>query len=143
MHPDCKYCGYSWRRVLSRDTDGLRYIGKGWEGWHGGAKNWTLTGYGRDAEETSVWWACQHAQPTLAAQCMDGALAYDASEADRDAWQAWIIRGPMIRPDIDGADEGFGSLDYVSLTTWIRTAKARVPGLRTGVVQDGRIEWAS
>jgi hypothetical protein len=60
-------------------------IGRGWNGWHAAAKN--VTSSGGTLED-------------YLAKAAEGALVYDGSEADRDAFAALVISGPMVAPEL-------------------------------------------
>ena len=131
-------------------------IGRGWVGWHASGHN--VTGSGGTLEG-------------YLAEALHGALVYDASEADEDAFQCFVIRGPMVDPTLPpgawkkweghttalamlpglggdfatlarGAIEGGTSLDYVAPDVYERLLRECVPGVRLGRVDDsGAIAW--
>jgi len=86
-------------------------IGQGFAGWHAKAKN------------------CSSSGGTLAkylTEAREGALVYDASKSDYNAFCKLVISGPIVRPDLPpGTVKRFGDEDA-------EAARRMLPGLSGG-----------
>ncbi len=122
--------------MMTTETREWHIIGRGLNGWHAAGIN--VRSSGGDIEPR-VWWADGHTIPPYQANAIDGALVYDASEADIDAFSKHVIAGPMVNPALD-TDEGTGALQYVTVATMERLLRD-IDGMRLGHVQDGEIVW--
>ncbi len=139
-------------------SGGWHVVGRGFNGWHATKPDTSLSGaYGenRGAE--------------LAAEAIEGALVYDAKDADYSAFMALILRGPMLccrcePTEVDSFSDhaalavmlpglsdgfesiaktalaGYSSLDKVGVDVY-RGLLAKIPGVRLGKVTDGKIVW--
>ena len=83
-------------------------VGRGKAGWH--AKGINVSSSGGDLENGVYWTGA----PTTGYrhQAVDGALIYDAKDADDAAFTRFVISGPMVDPSLDpeGVDR-FGAED--------------------------------
>ena len=118
-------------------TTEYHIIGRGLATWHADGIN--VRSSGGDIEPRT-WWADGHIIPPYQAQAIEGAPVYDAADADIDAFSKFVISGPMVNPGVT-ADQGSGALDYVTVTTYVRMLRERVPGVRFGTVHNGEIIW--
>jgi hypothetical protein len=123
-------------------------IGRGWVGWHAAAVNVSSSG---GQLEPYAYGSTPCAG--YAAEAEDGALVYDASEAERDAFARLIIAGPMPTPGLESGMmvRGFGSgpqpwdgeihgLDRVALDVYERLLR-QVPGVKFARVRGGQVQW--
>lgn len=141
-------------------------IGRGRAGWHAAAKN--VTSSGGSLEPATYWTGAPIAG--YAAEAEDGALIYDARDADEDAFSALVISGPMcdpglppeginrwndhdaaarMAPGLSGAfhdlaiaaqSEHYSGLDYVGIAVYRRLLE-KVPGVRFGRIRNGVAVW--
>ena len=118
-------------------TDEYHIIGRGLVGWHADGIN--VRSSGGDIEPRT-WWTDGHIIPPYQAQAVEGAPVYDAAGADVDAFSKFVISGPMVNPGVPD-DQGSGALDYVTVATYVRMLRERVPGVRFGAVHNGEIVW--
>jgi len=137
-------------------------IGKGLAGWHAQSAdgNTSSTSYDRRPEQAAEY----------ARDAVDGALVYDASEADVDALTDHVFKGPMCNPSLppDGyrrfmdretarmmlpglsgafkayaeaaQNPQFSGLDYVG-TGIFESLLRKIPGIKIGKVLNGKIAW--
>ena len=131
-------------------------IGRGLVGWH--AAGLTDLGQGKDrpgATTTSSGGDLLPYRygatpcPGYAAEAVDGAPVYDASEADARAFSQFVIKGPMVSAALepDGWTK-FGhsenrprALDTVGTARYVRLLRASVPGVKFGRVEAGAVVW--
>lgn len=141
-------------------------IGRGRAGWHAAAKN--VTSSGGTLEPATYWTGAPIAG--YAAEAQEGALVYDARDADEAAFTHFVISGPMVDPglppegvnrfdDKDAAArmapfmagafqvlaqaaqlDDYSGLDYVGIAVY-RRLLAQVPGVRFGTIQNGIAVW--
>lgn len=139
-------------------TKEYKIIGRGFNGWHAEYDQGSLSGVA-SAER-------------IAKEAVDGALVYDASESDFNAFYELVMSGPMVdtrladdevdrfsKADRDTAammapalggefqqlallaqDEKYSGLDRVSVKIYEGLLR-KVPGVKFGRVQDGKIIW--
>jgi len=69
-------------------------IGRGWNGWH--AKGIDVSSSGGDLQPRP--WHAGGMTTGYLEEAVEGALVYDASEADRETFARLIISGPMVDP---------------------------------------------
>lgn len=120
-------------------------IGRGFNGWH-------AEGLGASSSGGALEY--------YLADATEGALVYDASEADYDAFSRFVITGPMLNLSLepfetrpfDGHDSlileasglkelaALGGLDYAGIGLY-ETLLRQVPGLKVGWVNDGNVFW--
>lgn len=141
-------------------------IGRGKAGWHANAKN--VTSSGGDLNPYTYWTGEKCSG--YAKEAAEGALVYDAKDADENAFAALVISGPMVDPSLPpeavnkfgGADAAaqmrpglagafgqladaaqsptYSGLDYVGLGIY-RRLLAAVPGVKFGRVEGGIVVW--
>jgi hypothetical protein len=137
----------------------IALLGRGKRGWHastvgenceGSSSGGTLEGY--------------------LAECDDGVPVYDCDEADYSSFAALVCNGPMVKPSLPAgtiqkfgdmkalaemmpalgggfksiaatALAGLSSLDYIATDVYFALLKEKVPGAKTGTVQQGKIVW--
>lgn len=69
-------------------------IGRGFNGWH--ATGVDVSSSGGDLNPYTYWTGA--AVPGYLAEAIEGALVYDASEADSVAFTRHVMNGPMVNP---------------------------------------------
>lgn len=129
-------------------------IGRGINGWHANGIN--VSSSGGDLLPTT-WWVDKHIVPGYAADAIDGAFVYDASELTGDALDAFItavVCGPMVNTSLDPeawiagftndepADRTtYRGLDYVGIARYERFMRESIPTARFGHIRNGICEW--
>ncbi len=138
---------------------GYEVIGKGLTGWHAKA----LTPHG--SVSSSSYDPTDEQLRKYLAEAREGALVYDASEADGPAFTRFVINGPILelklppghvhklvvdpgtglwekpRPYVDG--EGARSMDGLATDLWEAMLRKDVPGVRFGRVTGNSVLWES
>jgi hypothetical protein len=141
-------------------------IGRGLAGWHASGVN--VSSSGGDIRDGEYWTG----EPTIKylSEAIDGALVYDAREADPDAFTRLIVSGPMVNPALDPAEVSafvdryaavrmapmlggeyaqlaeaaqaptYTGLDYVGVAVY-RELLRTVPGIKLGTVRAGVVIW--
>jgi hypothetical protein len=100
-------------------------IGRGFNGWHATGIDVSSSGGQLDPYE---YWTGEKVSGYLA-EAIEGALVYDASEADSVAFTRHVMSGPMVNPALppDGVDR-FSSADRAAA---LRMAPALGGGYQT------------
>jgi hypothetical protein len=138
-------------------------VGRGLAGWH--AKGINVSSSGGDLDN-GVYWT---GEPTIGYrhEAVDGALIYDAIDADPDAFTRFIISGPMVDPKLPagGVDRGtlaamvpgleaflglgvaaldpaYSGLDNVAVDVYRELLRA-IPGIKLGTITGGVVVWES
>lgn len=142
-------------------------VGRGMAGWH--AKGINVSSSGGDLDNGMYWTG----EPTIGYRhkAIDGALVYDAKDADPAAFARLIISGPMVDPALppDGVSRfadhetaarmapvlsgafqtialaasspGYSGLDTVGVSVYRELLRA-VPGIKIGTIRTGgTIDW--
>lgn len=100
-------------------------IGRGFNGWHATGVDVSSSGGQLDPYE---YWTGVKCSGYLA-EAAEGALVYDAQDADAGAFTSFVMRGPMVSPALppDGVDR-FSKADR---ETALRMAPALGGGFKT------------
>jgi hypothetical protein len=132
-------------------------IGRGLNGWHaeGTTDQGNRVSSSGGSLEPYTYWTGEQC-PGYLAHAVEGALVYDASQADEDAFARLIISGPMVDPTLPQGTvrklserfpqiwgrltDDLGGLDYVA-TDIFRELLAGVPGVKIGRVANGAVAW--
>lgn len=134
---------------------GWKVIGKGQSGWHA---NGAVEVYSDDCRSTissSTYDTSDTQLNKYVEESEDGALVYDASEADETAFVRFVVSGPMVKPELPNGtilklfdknpvapDPSYepGPIDYVSLDLYEQSLR-RIPGVRVGHVHTRKLVW--
>ena len=96
-------------------------IGRGKAGWH--AKSLACSSSGGELEQRRYASGAVSPGPGYAAEALDGALVYDAEQADEAAFRDFVISGPMLDLHLPpGGVRRFGAEGR-------ETARRMLPGL--------------
>jgi hypothetical protein len=100
-------------------------IGRGFNGWHATGVNVSSSGGSLDPY---TYWTGEKCQG-YAGEAIEGALVYDASEAEGAAFIAHVMSGPMVDPGLP--PEGIDRFSQASKDTALLMAPALGGGYQT------------
>lgn len=122
-----------------------KLIGIGFCGWHAKKKDHSGVSDYKDLKTLEFF----------AKEAEEGAVVYDASQANLNAYVDFMFKGPMIDFDLFGKEYelsdsnmdfsskigGFSGFDFVAPELYLCLMREYVPGVRFGKVINGKVEW--
>lgn len=126
-----------------------KLIGRGFAGWHAASEECRSSG-----GELLPYKFRDHPCMGYLAYAEEGCFVYDASHLeptrDGDAFERWIISGPMADPKLPSGtiskaythDKDFGAFDLVAVDVWAAELIRRVPNVKYGFVRNGEVVWS-